>query len=428
MPKLSIKIKTYIAMICIIAALVLIYLLNIHSIPSINVLVFWSILAIIAESLLIELPSGAGISVGFAIGLASLITGGPLLASIVTATSFIFRIVKTSDNKFIHLFNVPFYKTIFNVAQSIIVAGISGMIYKYIYNYSSPEKQGISFIAIFSTLVVYMFLNTLIVSRLFSFILNKSFFKMWMNYLKIMFPSSLAVAALGIIIALSYLGYGFGAVLLFFGPLLLARYSFKMYLDLRHVYMESIQVLTKTIEAKDSYTQGHTLRVQEYALKLAKAIDLTEKQIENVKTAALLHDIGKIGIDDNILKKPDKLTEDEYKLIQKHPLIGVEILKDVDFLKDVINIIKYHHERYDGKGYPEGIMGEDIPIEALILSIADVFDAMTSDRPYRNALPIEIALSEIENSAGKQLHPKLSKVFVQLIRNEIEGEKLANVH
>ncbi len=369
------------------------------------------------------MPNGAGVSVGFAIILASLMTGGPLLASIVASFSFIFRIVKTPDNKLSHLFNLPFYKTLFNVSQHIIVAGVSGIAYVYISDKLAGNTESGFIIAILLTLLVNMILNTLISARLFSFISGQSFIYMWGNYIKMMLPRTLTVGALGVIMALAYNEYGFGAVLLFFGPLLLARYSFKMYMDMRLIYMETIQALSKTIEAKDKYTRGHSNRVKEYAVKLAKAMNLGDKEVENIETAALLHDIGKIGIDDNILKKPDKLSKEEYDMIKQHPVIGANILQGVDFLKGIVNIVKYHHERYDGKGYPDGLSGDDIPLEAAILSVADSFDAMTSDRPYRQALPIEKAIDEIKNSEGKQFDPKLAKVFVEIIKNEIENEK-----
>ncbi|WP_202710001.1 HD-GYP domain-containing protein [Sporosalibacterium faouarense] len=424
MSSLPSRVKIYVSIICIISVLVFGFLINEYAIPNVYSLIFWCVLAITAESLLIIMPSGAGISVAFAIILASLIIGGPLFAAITTTVGFVFRVVKL-NNKIIHLFNAPVYKTIFNVTQSIIVVGISGAVYSKVSIKLGEGGQALSIVALLITLIVYMLLNTFIVSMLFSLISKQRFFNMWMNNLKMLFPSSLAIGTLGIIMALAYLEYGFGAVLLFFGPLLLARYSFKMYIDMREVYMETIQALSKTIEAKDAYTRGHTTRVEEYSIKLAKAVKLSHKQIENIKMAALLHDIGKIGIDDNILKKPGRLTEEEYKAIQEHPIIGAEILKDVDFLKDIIDIVKHHHERYDGKGYPDGLKGENIPMESSILAIADAYDAMTSDRPYRSALDKKEAIEEVKGSAGTQLHPKLSEIFVGIIKSELQAEEKA---
>lgn len=427
MSKIPTKVKIYIGFICSISAIVFTFLIYKYDMPSLKVLIFWSVLAIITESLPIQMPSGAGVSVGFAIILASLIIGKPPLAAIVTTVGFGLRVVKL-NNRYVHLFNTPFYKILFNIAQGVIVVGISGAVFTQISILMGEGGQNISIVAISVTLVVYMLLNTFIVSTLFSLISNQAFFRMWVNNLKMILPSSLAIGTLGIIIALAYIEYGFGAVILFFGPLLLARYSFKLYIDMKEVYMETIQALSKTIEAKDAYTCGHTTRVQEYAVKLAQTMGLKNKQIENIKIAALLHDIGKIGIDDNILKKPDRLTDREFEDIKKHPSIGAEIIKDVDFLKEIVNIVKHHHERYDGNGYPAGLTGKDIPTESAILAVADAYDAMTSDRPYRKALPTELAIDEIKRSAGKQLHPELSNVFVEIIKKEIKMETETNVN
>ncbi len=426
MPALPNKVKIYIATLSILAVTIIYYFSNHYDIANLKALIHWSILAITTESLLILMPNGAGVSVGFAIGLASLITEGPLVATVVTTIGFVFRVIKDKDNKLVHLFNVPFYKTLFNASQSIIFTGLSSIVYINISN--NVDSQSGFILAVLITLIVYMLLNTLISARLFSFISSERFLYLWVDYIKMMLPRTLSVGALGVIMALSYREYGFEAVLLFFGPLLLARYSFKMYMDMRIMYMETIQALSKTIEAKDKYTCGHANRVKEYAVKLARVMNLTSKQVENIETAALLHDIGKIGIDDNILKKEDKLTKEEYDSIKQHPVIGANILKDVDFLKNIINIVKYHHERYDAKGYPEGLSGDDIPIEAAILSLADAFDAMTSDRPYRQALSKEKAIDEIKSSQGRQFHPKLAQVFIDIIKNEIEKENKAHAN
>jgi putative nucleotidyltransferase with HDIG domain len=155
--------------------------------------------------------------------------------------------------------------------------------------------------------------------------------------------------------------------------------------------------------------------VEKFAVELAKAYHLPFESIQNLKTASILHDIGKIGIHDEILNKASRLTQEEYQEIMRHPAIGAEIISKVNFLSDITTIVKHHHERYDGKGYPDGLSGEDIPIEAAILTIADSYDAMTSDRPYRTAMTPEEALSELQKNAGTQFHPDLVKVFVSII-------------
>ncbi|HPP31776.1 MAG TPA: HD-GYP domain-containing protein, partial [Soehngenia sp.] len=221
------------------------------------------------------------------------------------------------------------------------------------------------------------------------------------------------------IIALAFLSYGYGAVILFFGPLLLARYSFKLYIDMRNLYISTIEALNKAVEAKDSYTSGHANRVEELAVNLAKEYHLSFDSIENIRTAAVLHDIGKIGIKDEILNKAGKLTQEEYEIIMKHPSIGAEIIGKVHFLNDVTKIVRHHHEKYDGSGYPDGLKGEEIPIEASILMIADSYDAMTTDRPYRKALTKEMAIEELRKYSGTQFDPRLVDVFINMINKMV---------
>lgn len=416
------KAIAYIAFLFVSSVLIGIYLSNQYSIPSLKMLMFWALLSIVAESLAISLPNGVGVSVGLAISLAVIVTTGPLSAAITSAVSFTFRIAYVKGRGYIHLFNSPIYKTLFNISQGIVVTGAAGMVYIIFGGVVG------SFSAIQTLLIipVYVFLNSSIMALLFSFISGNKFSSIWIGSIRGVFLSAVAVGVVGIIIALAYFAFDWPAVLLFFAPLLLARYSFKLYVDMRNVYMETIQALNKTMEAKDPYTSGHALRVQKYAVELAEAIELPEKKIQNIKTAALLHDIGKIGIDDSILKKPGALTKEEYLEIQKHTSIGAEILKDVDFLKEIAQIIRYHHERFDGKGYPNGLLGEQIPIEASILAIADVFDAMTSHRPYRTALDEATALQEIKINAGKQFDPALAQKFCDMMSVRHAEGSLAN--
>ncbi|HZK33100.1 MAG TPA: HD-GYP domain-containing protein, partial [Tissierellaceae bacterium] len=244
------------------------------------------------------------------------------------------------------------------------------------------------------------------------------FLTTWYDNIKGTFASAIAVGSIGIIIALAFIGYGYWAVILFFGPLLLARYSFKLYMETRNLYISTIQALNSTIEAKDPYTFGHAARVESYAVQLAEAYGLPFDSIQNIKDAAVLHDIGKIGINDNILNKTTKLTEAEYEEIMKHPVIGAEMIGKVDFLKEASEIIMHHHERYDGKGYPDGLKGDETPIESYILAIADSYDAMTTDRPYRDALTKEEAFEEIKDNSGTQFHPELAKTFCEILEGK----------
>lgn len=185
--------------------------------------------------------------------------------------------------------------------------------------------------------------------------------------------------------------------------------------------LQMMQTLSTTIEAKDEYTRGHSFRVAEYAALIAAELGWSSEEIQQLKHAAYLHDIGKIGIPDQILNKPSKLTEDEYNLIKQHPVIGAEILKDITFIPHIIEVARSHHERYDGNGYPDGLGGTDIPIHARIVSMADSYDAMSSRRIYRNALPQEMIRDEIVKNRGKQFDPQITDIFLQLMdENRLE--------
>ncbi len=188
----------------------------------------------------------------------------------------------------------------------------------------------------------------------------------------------------------------------------------RLYEDQQQIYLNTVQALVSAIEASDNYTRGHSERVTRYSLLIARKLNLSEVASKDLEQAAILHDIGKIGIEDNLLHKPDKLTAEDVKTLQQHPLIGMRILEPIHFMQRVREIIGQHHERYDGCGYPHRIKGEDLLLESRILSVADSYDAMTSDRSYRKALPRKEALREIETHAGSQFDPMVAKALLDL--------------
>lgn len=189
---------------------------------------------------------------------------------------------------------------------------------------------------------------------------------------------------------------------------------------LQQAYMESIETLRYTVEAKDPYTRGHSDRVSAYSVLLGNKLGLSEDDLETLKIGGLFHDIGKIGVPDSILLKTDKLTDDEYSEIKNHPSIGAHILSNATIFKNIIPIVKHHHERYDGHGYPSKLEGENIPYLARIAAIADTFDAMTSKRTYRDALPLERVIAEFERCKGTQFDPKLTDTFLDILNNHYE--------
>jgi len=187
----------------------------------------------------------------------------------------------------------------------------------------------------------------------------------------------------------------------------------KLYSQLENLFLSSIRAIVNAIEEKDEYTRGHTGRVTEYSLLIGKRLGLSNDEIKTLELSALLHDVGKIGIPDSILRKPGRLTDEEYAVIKSHPLRGVKILEPIENIRHILPGIRHHHERYDGKGYPDGLKGKKIPFYARIIAVADAFDAMTSDRPYRKGLPIEIARKEIEENRGTQFDPECADAFLR---------------
>ena len=184
--------------------------------------------------------------------------------------------------------------------------------------------------------------------------------------------------------------------------------------------MDIIQTIRATVEAKDSYTRGHSDRVSAYSVLIGKYLGLSDSELEDLRVGGLFHDVGKIGIPDTILLKNGKLTDEEYAEIKKHPMIGVQILGDCDAFKNIIPFVKYHHERFDGRGYPEGLSGENIPYMARIAAVADSFDAMSSKRVYRDSLPKEVVRDEIMKNLGTQFDPHIGSVFLDIIDNHYD--------
>lgn len=190
------------------------------------------------------------------------------------------------------------------------------------------------------------------------------------------------------------------------------------YEKLNDLFLSTLKSLSTAIEAKDKYTRGHTERVTKYSVLLAKELEFEPEFVKTVEIAGLLHDIGKIGVDEKILMKPARLTDEEYKIIKEHPRIGEEIMEPIKELKEILPGIRNHHERWDGNGYPDGLKKKEIPLLGRIIALADAYDAMTSDRPYRKGFNSSLAIKEIANCTGTQFDPELADKFITLIKKD----------
>ncbi len=195
------------------------------------------------------------------------------------------------------------------------------------------------------------------------------------------------------------------------------------YEKLEKAYLDSIETLRYTVEAKDPYTRGHSDRVAEYSVLIGEKLGLNETDIQTLRIGGLFHDIGKIGIPDSILLKEAKLTDDEYSQIKNHPTIGAHILQNATIFQEILPIVKHHHERYDGNGYPGRLKGEEIPYFARIAAVADTFDAMTSKRTYRNAIPLEDVKAEIKRCEGTQFDPNIAEPFLEILNTQYDKIK-----
>lgn len=199
--------------------------------------------------------------------------------------------------------------------------------------------------------------------------------------------------------------------------------SLKKDYDKKTLFQEEvIKAMIRIIELKDKYTRGHSERVAEFSVKIAEKLGLSDGEIEKVYWAGIIHDIGKVGIPDEILNKPERLTDEEYEIIKRHPILGEQVINQMMYLKEFSQVIRHHHERWNGTGYPDGLKGEQIPLLSRILAVADAFDAMTSDRSYRSARSVEEALKEIYMNSGTQFDPKVVKALLDLFNFEKSGE------
>jgi HD-GYP domain-containing protein (c-di-GMP phosphodiesterase class II) len=211
---------------------------------------------------------------------------------------------------------------------------------------------------------------------------------------------------------------GLWAAAMFMVPLYLARFAFSKYAETRELFFGTVQALSQAIDAKDGFTRGHADRVSRIGGAIAREVGLPERQIEQIELAGLLHDIGKIGVEDRILMKPQRLEVDEQELMRRHPIYGASILAPSAALRPLVPIVLHHHENFDGSGYPEGLKGDEIPLGSRIIIVADAYEAMTSDRIYRKAIGHDRAMEQLNKYKGAQFDPKIVRALEQVVQKK----------
>ena len=377
---MPLKLKIYIGVITASAIALFIYLIpSLPSLPNMwPVLIFFIVISALAEFLPVNLPTSGSVTIGFPIDFVVILVYGPATAMFITIFGAI--VGELMQRK------ISWYKILFNASQYALSSGIAGIVYQKSGGVvGTPNITNYIIPAIICALIYY-FINSSLFMMVIHFAEGISLWSIWKNQLKGIIATYMALAPIGFIMAMVYVSIGIWGIILFFFPLILARRSFELYTKMRKVYLDTIRALAAAIDAKDPYTKGHSERVAKTSVALAQELNLSDRDIENIEYTALLHDIGKIGIADNILGKDSSLTNKEFDKIKEHTIMGAKIIEPVDFLKNSYKAIYHHHERYNGKGYPDRIKGEEIPILARIIAVADAYDAMSSDRPYRKKL------------------------------------------
>ncbi len=371
----------------------------------------------------VNLPLTAGgstMSVSYAVDFASLLVLGPDKTMVVAALSALSQCNFNSRER------NPIHRTVFSVASLLVTVQGAGLAFHLL----GGEPGAVSMAAMARPLVaastVYFLLNTGLVATAIALSTRERAISVWHTNFLWSAPSYFVGAATAALAAVVVARAGYWVLPFTFAPLYLTYRTYKVYMgrvedQQRHVlatselHLATIEALARAIDAKDQIAQTHIRRVQAYAVGLAKAVGLGADEIQAVKTAALLHDIGKLAVPEHILSKPGPLTQEEFQKIRIHPQVGAEIIAAVPFPYPVAPLILSHHERWDGRGYPRSIAGEDIPIGARVLTIVDYYDAVTSERPYHKALTHDAALALLRHEAGRALDPRLVEVFIRAL-------------
>jgi putative nucleotidyltransferase with HDIG domain len=382
-------------------------------------LAFWVGLTLIASALPIPLPAGIKVSVGAATVLGSMVLGGPAAAGVVGALG-------TFDDRELKL-QVPWYGTLNNHAQIAGPAALSAMLYEALQGPLSQAGIGhgpASAIGIAVAGIAYNILNNLLAASVVSVRSGQTLSSVWAQDLRVIAPNIVALIPIAWLMAEVFTlpeGVGWWASLLFLVPLFTTRLAYHRYVETRELFEQTIGALANAVDARDRYTRGHSQRVSHIAEAMCRVMKLPESEIEKIKWAGLLHDVGKIGIRDNVLLKPGPLDRHERHLMNQHPTIGAEIVAPARQLAPEAPLIRSHHEWINGSGYPEGLEALDIPLGARILTIADAYEAMTSSRPYRlTPFTHEQAVAELEKFSGIQFDSEIVPILVNLDRDILD--------
>lgn len=404
----SLAFKVYYFSFILAGFLLFAYLVRDFPLQRFSEVLFFALMIIVADTAQITLPrGGASIYASSPLDLAAIVLLGPSAAVLIEAIASFFSEVFIQRRAAV--------KYAFNVPLLIATIGVAGLAYWAFPAQWTSLGSPRFLLPLTVCSIVYYLVNTSAISVVVALRARKRILQIWrQNYLWT-FTHIFAFIPIAAIIALVYVASGPWTLLLFIIPIFLARYTFKVYIEMKEAHINTVAALTSAIDANDPYTHGHSYRVSRYALRLGRALGLSSRDLEILEYGALLHDIGKIAIEHEILLKKERLSDQEFLTLKQHPTIGADIVENLKFLREAALLVRYHHEQPNGRGYPEGLKGDAIPIGARIILVSDAFDAMTSDRPYRKGLPIERVVEQFTKYRGEQFDREISDVLLDLL-------------
>ncbi len=365
-------------------------------------------LILASEYLATDLPWASvriTLSVSSSICFASALSLGPTFGALVAASSsLIFEVYQR---------RAPI-KLCVNVSNYLLSTFMAGWVFSSLADMSrSPISTERNIIATIAAAFVFNLVNTGIIASILSLVLGATFYQTWRNNLRGVAFEFLTLPTLGALVPVLYAQNPVD-VLFVTVPLMGPYYSFKRYTQIHYETRSTIELLADMLDRRDPYTAEHSKRVTEFVQMIMNEMGtLTFEEREAILVAAPVHDLGKIGTTDLVLSKPGKLTDEEREIIKQHAAEGASILGILSMYREASTVVRNHHERWDGRGYPDGLSGEEIPIGSRIIAVADTYDAMTSDRVYRKALTHQIAMAEIRRGAGTQFDPTIVEAFVR---------------
>jgi HD-GYP domain-containing protein (c-di-GMP phosphodiesterase class II) len=379
-------------------------------------LIFWTGVTLGAASLSVRLPAGVVAN----------ITTAPILAAVfdpVLANPFAacwIALLGTIEVRDIRR-EIPWYGSLYNKFSNVIAAFAASLaLIATRPAFAKDDPLGAT-TTILIVGLVFIATNVFLAVMAVSARTAAPITRIWAMAIRDALFGATAQVFIGWLMAEVGLRVGLWATLLFMVPLLLARYSFTKYAETRALFFGTVSALSQAIDAKDGFTRGHADRVSRIGGAIAREMGLSERHIEEIELAGMLHDIGKIGVEDQILMKPTRLDPHEQQLMRRHPIYGASILEPSESLRPLVPLVLHHHENYDGSGYPDGRKGEDIPLGSRIIIVADAYEAMTSDRIYRKAIGHERAMEQLNRYKGIQFDPQVVRALGTLIEKRGAG-------